>query len=440
MASQQMLEQEIGTILSANPVQLSHPGRSIVASGLYAQPANSKLNVVPELNTIGRLKISSNSLNFGSSSQFQIPPQSFNGQMFLHGEVACDRYVQATSTWLLDMIERIEYQISGNSSINNVSLDGESHRDLIMASVEGEEKRLKMFRGTDVVDSNAAAVTASATIPLYLPWSAPDREGAFPFDTSTLSSNIIVTIRWRPGYRVFFGTSGQSPTLPTAFSALHLKSFQTDLLNGAFAVSRAMSMDPSLTYSMPTYLCQSYKVDQSITTGSNTTISLTSLPQGQLVAVLCSAVPTSYKGVSAGNVAAFWYSPVFSYSELLHNGQQLYLGESLDEIRCINALCKKGGSYDYESRASPYAYATPTDRTSFVMAMPLVYNLETALEEKHHQAVPSYGGSVLQHTVQIPATGPNGETFPTGEVYTFTYTFIFNSIVENSNRVTSMVI
>lgn len=440
MANMQLLEQEVGSLLSMNPVQLAHPGRSIVATGLYAQPQNSSVNIVPELNTIGRLKISSNSLSFGSSSQFQIPPQSLNSQQFLHGEVVCARYVQATSEWLLDAIEQIQYQVSGNSSINNVTLSGESHRDLIMASVESEEKRLKMFPLNQVIDTNAAGATFSATIPLYLPWSAPDREGAFPFDTSTLSSNIVVTIRWRPAYRVFYGTSGQTPTLPTAFSSLYLKSFQTDLLNGAFAIARAQSMDPSLTYSIPTYLCQSYTTDVSITTGSPTTISLSSLPAGQLVAILCSCIPTSYKGVSAGTTAAFWYSPVFSYSELLHNGQQLYVAESENEIRCINALCKKGGGYDYQVRASPYIYATPTDRSSFVMVMPMVYDLEQALEGKRHQAVPSYGGSVLQHTVTIPVTGSTGITYPSGENYTFNYTFVFNALLEVQNKVTSMVI
>lgn len=440
MANIQLLEQEVGSLLSANPVQLAHPGRSIIATGLYAQPGNSTVNIVPELNTVGRLKISSNSLGFGSSSQFQVPPSSINSQFFLTASVTCNRYVQATSTWLLDMIQQIQYQISGNSSINNVTLDGESHRDLIMASVEGEEKRLKMFPLTNVVDTNAAGATFDATIPLYLPWSAPDREGAFPFDTSTLSSNIVITIRWRPAYNVFYGTNAQTPTLPTAFSNLYLKSFQTDLLNGAFAIARAQSMDPSLTYSIPTYLCQSYKVDTSITTGARTTVSLSSLPAGQLVAVLCSATPTSYKGVSAGTTAAFWYSPVPSYSELLHNGQQIYVAESENEIRCVNALCKKGGGYDYQTRASPYAYATPTDRSSFVLVMPLVYDLEQALENKRHQAVPSYGGSVLQHVIEFPVTGPNGETYPTGEVYTLTYTFLFNSIIEVQNKVSSMVI
>lgn len=434
MASQQLLEQEVGSLLSSQPVQLAHPGRSLIASGLYAQPANASVNVVPEFNTIGRLKISSNSLSFGSSSQFQIPPQSLNSQMFLHASVTCARYVQATSTWLLDMIEQIQYQVSGNSSINNVTLDGESHRDLLMASVEGEEKRLKMFPLASVIDTNAAGATFNATIPLYLPWSSPDRMGAFPFDTSTLSSNIVITIRWRPGYRVFYGTNGQSPSLPTAFASLYLKAFQTDLLNGAFAVARAQSMDPSLTYSIPAYLTQSYKVDQSVTVGTPTTISLSSLPQGQLAAILVSAVPASYKGVAAGTTAAFWYSPRFSYSELLHNGQQIYVAETEDEIKCVNALCKKGGSYDYQSRAAPYIYATPTDRSSFVMVMPLVYDLESALEDKHHQAVKSYGGSVLQHTVDFAAGSP------TGEIYTFTYTFIFNSILEVTNKVTSMVI
>jgi hypothetical protein len=434
MASQQMLSQEVGSLLSAHPVTLSHPGRSVIGTGLYAQPANASVNIVPELNTIGRLKISSNSLSFGSSTQFQIPPQSLNSQLFIHGEVAYNRYVHAPSTWLLDMIDQVIYQVSGNSSINNVTLDGKSHRDLILASVEGQEKRDKLFPVTGVVDGNAAAGTARATIPLFLPWSAPDREGAFPIDTSTLSSNIVITIRWRQGYQVFCGENGQTPTLPSAFGSLYLKAFQCDLLNGAFAISRAQSMDPSLTYNIPTYLCQSYTVDQSITAGSNTTISLSSLPQGQLVAILCSATPASWKGVSAGTTLIQPQTATFAYSELLHNGQQLYVGESTDEIKCINALCKKGGSYDYSVRyATAYAYSANSDREVFVLVMPLVYNLEEALEHKRHQSTPSYGGSVLQHIIRFDSPMPS-------ETYTLTYTFIFNAILEIQNKVTSMVI
>jgi len=430
----QMLEQEVGSLLSSHPVQLSHPGRSIVGTGLYAQPANASVNIVPELNTIGRLKISSNSLSFGSSTQFQVPPQSLNSQFFLHGEVAYNRYVHAPSTWLLDMIDQVIYQISGNSSINNVTLDGKSHRDLILAAVEGEEKRLKMFPLAGVVDGNAASGTASATIPIYLPWSAPDRDGAFPIDTSTLSSNIVITIRWKQGYQVFCGENGQTPTLPSAFTSLYLKAFQCDLLNGAFAISRAQAMDPSLTYNIPTYLCQSYVVDVAITAGTASTVSLSSLPAGQLVAILCSATPASWKGVAAGTTLIQPQSATFAYSELLHNGQQLYVAESTNEIKCINALCKTGGSYDYQVRfASAYAYSANADYASFVMVMPLVYDLQQALEDKHHQSVPSYGGSVLQHTVRFDSPMPTA-------TYTLTYTFIFNSVLEIVNKVTSMVI
>lgn len=429
-----IFEQEIGSLLSNNPVQLAHPGRSLVATGLYAQPANASVNVVPELNTIGRLKISSNSLSFGSSSQFQIPPQSIDSQFFLHAEVVYARYVHSSSMWLLEMIDQIQYQVSGNSSINNVSLNGASHRDLVLASVDGEEKRLKMFPVGGVVDGNAAGGTAKATIPLYLPWSSPDRMGAFPIDTSALSSNIVITIRWKQGFNVFNGQNAQTPVLPSAFSSLFLKSFQTDLLNGAFAISRAQSMDRSLSYNIPTYLTQSYVTDVAITPGTKSTVALSSLPQGQLICIMVSASPASWKGVAAGTTLIQPQSATFDYSRLTHNGQDIYVAESEDEIRCINALAKKGGSYDYQlSYGDSYTWTANATRSSYVMVMPLVYDLESALEDRHHQAVKSYGGSVLQHEVDFASTMPTA-------TYTLTYTFVFNAILSITDKVTSMVI
>lgn len=434
------MEMQLADVLSNQPVLLSNPGQNLLNNSLYSTPHNTKLDLINQLVTRGRLKISTNSLSFGASSTFQIPPGSFLSDCWLGVQVTTPRYACAPSGWLLNAIARIQYQVSGNSSINNVTLSGASHRDMVLFSCGDTDKRNAVLQCSPYIDGTAAGGTYTAACPLYLPWSSPSQNGLFPIDTSTLQSNLVVTIEWKPFYQIFNGQSGQAISGPTVFDYCYFKATQVDLQDGyAFKISNSMLADPSLTYAIPTFLTQTYTVNQSVTPGTPGSISLSSLPQGQLVYILVAAKPLSWYGSSTTNSSLIYPQSVeYSFLRLQHNGQDLIVIDNYYEKQLVDILDSNssGFKYTYQNSAS-LSSGTSTDYSSSLCVLPLIFDTESAVLEKRYQHCPSYGGSVLIFdfnvavTTLTPASAAN---------YVFEFTYVFNAILEVQNKISSLVI
>jgi hypothetical protein len=436
-AQQQILANELSGILSSKLVLLSDPGQSLIASHLYANPESTKLDVVPTLNTRGRLQISTNSMSLGATSTFQIPPGSFLGQCWLVATLDVNRYVHACRGWLLQQIEQVTYQISGASAINNVQMTGESHYDLVMAACRTKEKRDAIISAAgDYINGTAAAIAGNqAACPVFLPWSTPDITGTFPYDTSTLASNIIVEIKWKSGNNgAFMGESAQSPVMPTAFTSLSLKAMQTDIQgSSAFRVSSAMLQNPSMVYADPIFLTQSFTTNQTVTSGTEGNVTLSALPTGQLVGIMCRVSPAAWQGVSGNQNVVRGVGALFNKFNLRYNGQDLVKYDYKKEQQLVDIMMSEGNGYRY-SGSSMTAIATATELAydGGVNFFPLYFDPEGAFNLKHREHVPNYGGSTLEMIYRID------DYALSAAACTFTFTYIFNAVIENQNRVTSV--
>lgn len=438
MASQ--MEIQLADVLSATPVLLSNPGQNLINNELYSTPHNTKLDLINQLVTRGRTKISSNSLNFGATSTFQIPPSSFLSDCWISGQVTTPQYACAPSGWGLNAINRIFYQLSGNSSINNVSLNGSSHRDLVLFSCGTTAKRNAVLNLSPYINGTSAGSVNVFAIPIYLPWSSLAAQGVFPFDTSTLSSNIIVSIEWKPFYQIFSGQTGNAITGPLAFDNLNLKAKTVDLMDGyAFKISNIMNQDPSLTYAIPSLLTQTFDVYQNVTPGVQSSISLSSLPTGQLAFIMVTARPVSWGGDSTTTTSLIYpQSAEFSYLNLQYNGQDLIKYENYQEklLGDLNDSVDSGFGYTYTNSAS-LSSGTATSYPSSLTIMQLTYDAEGMMLKKKYQHCPSYGGSVLVFNFNVnvttltPASAAN---------YLFEFTYAFNAIYEVRDRASSVVI
>ncbi len=434
------MEMQLANVLSSKPVLLANPGQNLLNNSLYSTPHNTKLDLINQLVTRGRLKISTNSLSFGSSSTFQIPPGSFLSDCWLGIEVTTPQYACAPSGWLLNAISRIYYQVSGNSSINNVSLSGASHRDMVLFSCGDTDKRNAILKCSPYIDGTSAGGTYSAACPLYLPWSSPSQNGLFPIDTSALQSNLVITIEWKPFYQIFSGQTGHAIAGPTSMNSCFFKATQVDLLDGyAFKISNAMSMDPMLTYAIPTFLTQTYVVNQSVTPGVPGSISLSSLPQGQLSYILVSAKPLAWYGSSTTTASLIYPQSVeYTYLRLQHNGQDLIVIDNYYEKQLVDILDSNSSGFQYTyQNSTSLASGTSLDYNSSLCVLPLIYDTESAVLEKRYQHCPSYGGSVLIFDFNVAVTSL---TPASAANYVFEFTYVFNAILEIQNKISSLVI
>ena len=497
----QTVAAEVAAIIQAKPVVFKHPGSSLIASNLYASPESDvSLDIALQQPTGGRIKISGNSLGFGSSTSFQIPPQSFLSDCWLSASVKLPQYATAAEGWMYDLISSVEYQISGNSSINSITLQGESHKDLVLASANSQERRRQYIEASPYINNRASAETTTfyGSCVLYLPWSGSGGiRSSFPIDTSCLTSNIVVTVRWRNAYEVFYASVANRQTeilptivMPTMFASLYMKAVQVDLLNHAFLVSRAIQANPEMEYTIPAFLTQSYTTYVTATPGAETSVMLSSLPSGQLVAILCSIYSQSQTssfsavGKPTGNKVINWAPLTLSYSRLLHNSQDLIWLESVQEIKEYNNLLKDGG-YEYDILAltgnqgvsgaqgfQGIPAVLPFARRDRVNVMPLIYDLASAMEKHEYCSAVNYGGSVLEHRFIIDTVQDvRFDNYPTpdlanSDAYTLdsvvrpnayvnplpvanglgegsfkcVYTYLFNSLITIDRNGTSIVV
>jgi hypothetical protein len=435
------MDQQVAQLLSSAPLALANPGQSVALTKLYPTTDEAKLDVVPVKATYGRTRISSNSLSLASSSQFQIPPQSIVSTIMLCASVAYNRYVFASSLWLLDAIASISYQISGMSTVAQVQISGDTHKDMIMCAMSGKYKRDQFFANS-YINGNAAGGTATMAVPLFLPFSGPQDDAYWSLDSSTLRSNIIITIQWKAGYQIFNGISGQSPTIPSAFSSLYLSCEMEDITVSPFKVSQALQANPSDSYNIPFKYCQTYSVPTSVTPGTPFSVALSALPAGQLIGVVVSARPQASYGVAAATSLINPEGLIWSYCRLMHNGEVLVQWDSEQEkFAYQNYFSEDGGGYQYTiQNMASYSSATATSWLGESLYLPLNHSPDKVLTEPYTQACLNYGGSVLNFDGTIRALGGDAATNNPSGTYVLTFTYIFNSMFQIDSRGTVSMI
>ena len=439
---------EIQNILGSKRVLEEHPGAVSLGQELYPQQKSVSSELIQTFNTYGRLVVAANSLQGNSTVSFQIPPASILGPCVLNASVTTNLNVCASSAWLYDLISSVSYSLGGSSSINNISISGVSHRDMILTTCNNESKRNKLFRRENGISGTADSETHYGSVVLALPWSNLDLSSVFPYDTNTLASNITINIVFKPFYKVFYHATGfPGAVLPTAFSSLNLKAFQTDILNSALSLGNAMRNNPMQEYRVPFHLAQTFETTVSITPGNPFDVSLSSLPSGMLEMILVSLRPQAYVGVIAGNVQARPESTMLSSYSLLHNGQTIIdVSSEVEHDTFGSTLYNEGDGFDYQLyNIAPYG-VTGGGLGPFytkIYALPLCRNMYSELAEKRHEHVSSYGGSILQFRGTVrPYTGNSGssnEANPTG-IYDVTFTYLFSALIDNKQRTTSIIL
>jgi hypothetical protein len=424
------MEAQLASIVSRAPVRFSHPGQSL-PTGLYPSVHTAMLDMIAQEVTRGKVNIPSNGTNFGSSSQMLITPGSFISSCWINAEVALGTNVLASSDWGLNSIQSIEYTISNASASGSISLTGESHSDLIKIACETEEKRTAVANCCPAKTA-AAAASVKGSFPLWLPFSMPNAEGQFSLDSSTLPSSIIVTIRWKPSYNVFSVPTAQIANLPAAWTSLNLRAKASQLVGAdQFKVAAYLNDNPTSVYPIPFYSCQSANQTVSITSGVVNTVTLTSMPNAELAAILIKLDNQALVGSPAANVLLQNEGIQLSYVNLKNNGNDLLLFGSNEEYRLSSAIDQEGDGYRYNI-VNATGLTTYSDKNyqGEVCVLPLVWDLKNAIMKKQQMSAINYGGGTLQLSFNTAAA--------TG-TYNMTITYVTNAILEISKMGVTIV-
>lgn len=434
-------------ILASQTQLARHPASSQLGSDIYSSAANSVSEIVERQRLTASYTSQSNTLNFSSQSTFFIQPGSVIGAMMIAGDIVLPRYARANPLWGLDAIDTIELVVSGSSSIQSQKISGQSHRDYILASYSSN-KMLALIEANNQVLLTSAGATVKFAFPIHMFFSSLEGKASFPLDTSTLSSQLLVNIRWKPVWKVFSGDATNAVTLPVGFNSLALKVLQQVGLGNNFALSNQMKSDPSLVYSIPSNYLQSFTAIENVANLSVTnSLTLTSMPSGHLQGILISCQEQAYVGtVGTQTLINPWNS--FDYLRILYNGQEIYNCSSAQEIALSNASLTDH-DVGAASRITLFttalaAVSVGSYMTNSVAIIPFANDLSDVLRGRRHEHTKSYSGSSLIVEYRIKPQEQYGRDGPfafrnsgTGS-YALNFTFINAALYEISQRTVSM--
>ena len=441
---------KVEQLLSTSRLLLNHPGQAQMGSDLYSNVHNSQIEMIRRQAYHGRYKASANSMTLGGSSTFYLQPGTIFNQIYIAGELAVPLHGRMASGWLLKAVDQLNIVVSGNSSIQNLQISGEAHFCAVMATCANSEKRDAIINASPYV-SGAAAGSYWGAMPLVLPWSGPELRGIFALDSSTLQSQIAITIRWKPAYMVVAGdtTNDISAGLPNAFNDLYLRAVQVEMLDQQFALSNELASKPALTYSIPSLYYQSFEIQVDNSIGTEWSVSLTSMPRGMLQAILVSFIPNEWKGTSGTQSYLHNYGVDFDSMRMLYNGQELFRYEHREEGDLLQCLKEDGGDGEFHvlNKNTAIAAATTQRVRQKIMIIPFCNEISQVLRERRHEHTKDYSGSSLQlygtvATANRAATnyideGNAGIVNPSSD-YTLTVTYVLNSLVEINQRSVSL--
>lgn len=444
------IDTHVENLLSSSKLLLNAPSQALLGSDLYSSVHNSQIELSKRNTYQGRYKNSANSLRLGAVSSFYLQPGTICQQAYVSGSLVMPQHARSSDGWMLNAIASLEIIVAGSSSIQSLRISGRTHFDMIMLSCSSREKRNEVLQCSPAFNLTAAGATIVGACPIYLPWSSPELAGCFAFDTSTIKSQIIINVTWKPAYFWASGSTGNPVTFPDSFSDLYLRLNNQVELETQF-LAQSMMRNAALNYSIPGLYCQSFQTPVTLTAGVETQVALTSMPSGMLQAIALSIVPSTWEG-SADTVSTYANSligGVLSSVRMLFNGQELVRWDN-DNEGALQACLKNDNAssqYDILNTASVAAAATNVLYNNRVILLPFANEISKVLRSRRMEHTGIYSGSTLQVFMTLSSQGlpyqtsPIArafQTLPTGISYNCNFTFICASLIEVNDASVSL--
>lgn len=246
-------------ILVTKRTILSNPGTKL-DYGLYYNAVNTLVQASQVTWTQGRYKQSLSSPQFGAQSTIIIPNGSFVQTLSLHLEfpAALAANMVLNRGWGFAAIQSISF-LMGSSNVPQITIQGSSIYQLMLAQTEGVLKRSEMLAlaGQECKVVDGTIPVADLIIPL--PFSVfAGKDSPFPFDTNLLQNPITINVQLNPLRNFCSGTG--VPSYPYyQFGKAEASLKLGDMLDKSAGLRRKMQDNPDLIYGYPFNHFQSYQ-------------------------------------------------------------------------------------------------------------------------------------------------------------------------------------
>lgn len=335
-----------------------HPGMPTAHPLIFSHSNSSSLDAVIGQYRQGIIKIPASSNNMLANANWTILNRSILSCPYISGSYTIPwgavkpamAYYYGINLWQLNL-----------SGIGNLSGNGISMLDMFLRSNPTDRRNF-----LDQVEPYAVGVTAGTTVtfcaPLYLPWNGPGWVGGgYNLDANVSASTLQVSIQLNPVYNwIGGGSSGITGSMPTSFLTYNMKMMnQLDVLNQEFAPSKISSRG---LFRLPFPYYQQYPLFSTPNAGPSNiqSLSLQSIPNGELVSIIVHGIPSGNKGVSTNNQAVDLTPVSFDYYRLELQGTRLIELETPQEILVQNNYMSVGSSSGFSNIYQNGAFTTAT--------------------------------------------------------------------------------
>lgn len=295
---------------------------------MYYDPAvDVKVSLVEAQAKLGKFQQSLSSLNFGATSQITIPNYDFLSEVYITFELPT---LQAGQTlprgWGYTLLQEVRYTI-GASNMSEVRIRGVDLMHSILQDAKSHSERDDILKLGGESHSGVNTKPLTACCLLRLPFSIFNTQDKKPFDSSLLSSPILIQINLGPASSIYGGPVNLFPSsLVKASVVLH----QFELSNKNNSIRNLLMDNSQMGYVYP------YIYPQAISSKSKTgniysetqIFRIEEFLDGDLQAIVFTVHRTDLLTNSAGTYPTGLSTPLrLRNIRLSYNGETFYRAE-----------------------------------------------------------------------------------------------------------------
>jgi len=271
------------------------------------------------------------SVQFGSSTSFQIQNFNFIGRLMLHvrlPQLLANMYL--ARGWGYAIINNISWTM-GSSSTSQITLQGDSILQLAMAQIPDPEKRDEVLQLAGEEYLTPPAAPFGEDVPfidayILLPTPFSTWCDKLPYDSNLLSQPVSINIQFNGSASIYGGIGGPRPT---QFVLAEVLVHSGELSNKALSLRSKMVADPSLISPYPfthtqNFITPSFSGVKGSTTLQGCSVQLTSFTNSDITGIIMWCVADSSKSPLNNNTPNPYNLEEMSNILVTYNGRNIF--------------------------------------------------------------------------------------------------------------------